>query len=270
MNEDIICFNTPTKPLPFFVSMCGISYCDSSYIIRRPNSNVSVIEYVISGYGTVSENNKTFYPGPGDVYYLKRGNNHLYYADSEDPWTKIWINFEGELAENITESFSLTEKNYFNAPDLKQLFFDMYDISRKNMDVKNISEQICVVFLQIIQKLSDKCTDDIKNTSQIAFMLKELIDNMTDFTENLDDLTKKIYCSKSHAIREFRSAYNITPYEYMLKNRFSTAQMMLKNTYLSISEIAEKTGFCDVHYFSGMFFKRYGISPSKYRKKFTQ
>lgn len=267
MQEDIICFNAPEKTLPFFVSMCGISYCDASYRIERPNSNTNVLEYIISGCGTVTENNKTFYPVEGDIYYLKKRNNHLYYSDAEDPWTKIWINFDGTLAEKMTECFSLTDKNHFHAPDLKPMFFDMYSISRKNTDVKNISESICVIFLQIIQKLSDKCNNDSKNISSAASVLKELIDNMTGFRENLDDLSKKLYCSKNHAIREFRSAYNITPYEYILRKRFSVAETLLKNTKLSISEIAEKTGFCDVHYFSGMFSKRYGVSPSKYRKK---
>lgn len=266
MYEDIVCFNAPEKPLPFFVSMCGISYCDASYKIERPNSDISVIEYIVSGCGTVTENNQTFYPGTGDIYYLKKGSNHLYYSDAEYPWTKIWINFGGVLAEKITECFSLTEKNYFHAPDLKSMFFDMYNISRKNIDVKIISEQISVIFLQIIQKLSDKCNNNLNIAHPMAFALKELIDNMTDFTTTLDDLASKIYCSKSHAIREFRSAYNITPYKYILEKRFSVAETLLKNTKLSISEIAEKTGFCDVHYFSGMFSKRYGISPSKYRK----
>lgn len=266
MHEDIICFNTPSKPLPFFVSMCGVSYCDASYKIERSNSGVNVLEYIISGCGTVIENNKTFYPCAGDIYYLKKRNNHLYYSDADDPWIKIWINFEGTLAEKITECFSLTEKNCFHAPDLKPLFFKMYNISRKSTDVKNISEQISVIFLKIIQRLSDKSSTDLNTASPTASALKELIDNTTDFTVTLDDLSKKIYCSKNHAIREFRLAYNITPYEYILRIRFSAAETMLKNTRLSISEIAGKTGFCDVHYFSGMFKKRYGIAPSDYRK----
>lgn len=266
MYEDVVCFSAPETPLPFFVSMCGVSYCDASYRIERSNSDVSVMEYIISGCGTVNENNRIFYPGAGDIYYLKKRNNHLYYSDAENPWTKIWINFEGALAEKITECFSLSEKNYFHAPDLKPMFFDMYNISRKNTDVKSISEQISVIFLQIIQKLSDACNYDLKFASPTAAALKDLIDNMTDFTATLDDLSKKIYCSKSHAIREFRLAYNITPYEYILRNRFSVAETLLKNTRLSITEIAEKTGFCDVHYFSGMFSKRYGVSPSRYRK----
>ncbi len=266
MNEDIVCFKKPDRILPFYVSMCGISYCDGSYRINRRSSGTNVIEYIISGCGTVIENNQTFYPAAGDVYYLKKSNNQLYYSDEKEPWTKIWINFDGILAEKIAESFSLTDKNYFHAPELKQLFFDMYDISRKNMDVKTISEEISVVFLQIAQKLSDICNKEQKDVSQTAVALKELIDNMTDFNVTLDELSKRLYCSKNHAIREFRRAYNITPYEYMLRNRFSIAKSLLKNTRLSISEIAEKTGFCDVHYFSGVFSKRYGTSPSKYRK----
>lgn len=84
MREDIVSF-PPNNSLPFHVSMCGISYCDGTYRIARPNSTINNIEYVISGTGTVVVNGKTFYPCAGDVFFLKAGENHLYYSDSEQP-----------------------------------------------------------------------------------------------------------------------------------------------------------------------------------------
>lgn len=266
MREDIVSFARGESEMPFFVSMCGISYCDGSYLIERPNSLTNVIEYIVSGTGTVHENEESFCAGEGDIYFLKRGRDHLYYSDSVSPWTKIWINFEGELADRITECYGLDKKNHFYAPELKKYFIQAYEISRSGAGAKIISEDIAGVFLKLVQKLADGHLKASENISSIASAMRKYIDNMTDFKITLDDIVKKVYCSKCHAIREFRAAYGITPYEYILRKRFEIAAAMLKNTAVSVADIAEETGFCDVHYFSGCFSKRFGVSPSAYRK----
>ncbi|UKI35289.1 MAG: hypothetical protein L6V93_13935 [Clostridiales bacterium] len=51
--------------------MCGISYCDYSYRIERKNSELNVIEYIISGTGTVNDNGRIFNPREGDIYFFE-------------------------------------------------------------------------------------------------------------------------------------------------------------------------------------------------------
>ena len=267
MNEDIATFVSSDEKLPFYVSMCGISYCDGSYIINRPNSGTNVIEYIVSGTGTVTEDNNTFYPGEGDVYFLKHGRNHCYYSDSENPWTKIWINFEGSLADEITKSYGLLNKAHFYAPEFKEYFNEMYKISRSGGGVKEISDRIAVIFLQVAQKLSNISNTKEGKYSSLAESIKKQIDNLTDYKITLDKIVKNMSYSKCHIIREFKAAYGETPYEYILKKKFNTAKIMLENTVVSISDIADELGFCDVHYFSSCFSKRFGLSPSMYRKR---
>ncbi len=265
MREDIVSFVGEDEGLPFFVSMCGISYCDGSYRIERINSETCVMEYIVSGSGTVHEGKNSFIASGGDIYYLKNGRDHLYYSDADEPWTKMWMNFEGELAKSITECYGLSDRAHFRAPELKKYFSEIIDISRSAGGARIISEKIAVVFLKIVQHLAGNENSDAA-VSPVARGIKEYIDNTTDFGITLDEIASKIYCSKCHAIREFRAEYGVTPYEYMLRKRFAAAAAMLKNTALPVSDIAEKTGFCDAHYFSGCFSKRFGVSPSAYRK----
>lgn len=266
MKEDLITFTRFEENPSFYVSMCGISYCDGSYLISRPYSKVNVIEYIVSGTGTVKEDDRTFYPGEGDIYFLKSGRDHLYYSDAENPWTKIWVNFEGSLADAITESFKMQNKSLFYAPELKKYFEEIYKISRSPSTAKDISDRTAVVFLQIAQKLAALELRRGGRISPLAESVKNRIDNITDFSITLDEIVKAEAYSKCHIIREFKAAYNQTPYEYLLSKRFETAKIMLKNTAVSISDIADELNFCDVHYFSGCFSKRFGISPSEYRK----
>ena len=52
--------------------------------------------------------------------------------------------------------------------------------------------------------------------------------------------------------------------EYLAYIRVDQSKLLLRDTSLSVSEIAGKCGFENVYYFSRMFKKRQGVSPSEY------
>lgn len=54
-------------------------------------------------------------------------------------------------------------------------------------------------------------------------------------------------------------------HQYLLTYRVSRAYDMIISTDLSISEIAARTGFHDIHHFSRTFHKKMGMSPSELR-----
>jgi YesN/AraC family two-component response regulator len=59
----------------------------------------------------------------------------------------------------------------------------------------------------------------------------------------------------------------IKPSEYINNIRISVALSLLLETNLLVSEIAEKSGFSDVYYFSKVFKKNIGVSPLKVRTR---
>lgn len=65
--------------------------------------------------------------------------------------------------------------------------------------------------------------------------------------------------------RKFQSAFGITPQEFLLKTRVLAAMRLLRETSLTISEIAIRCGFVDASSFSAHFRKRTGESPRGYR-----
>jgi transcriptional regulator GlxA family with amidase domain len=82
---------------------------------------------------------------------------------------------------------------------------------------------------------------------------------------NLDELAESLHMSKSNIIRIFKKKYNVTPYEYVISLRIETAKILLRDTKLSIREIADKLVFFDEHYFSSLFLKKVGVRPGIYR-----
>ena len=62
----------------------------------------------------------------------------------------------------------------------------------------------------------------------------------------------------------FKDYTGMTPKEYINNIRISRAKELLVNTDMTMSEIAERTGFYDQNYFSRMFKKHTGSCPKNY------
>ncbi len=62
----------------------------------------------------------------------------------------------------------------------------------------------------------------------------------------------------------FKLHFGITPNQYVISKKIDYASKLLELGYLSVTDIAELSGFSDVYYFSNQFKKHIGVSPSKF------
>lgn len=67
--------------------------------------------------------------------------------------------------------------------------------------------------------------------------------------------------------RRFRSAFGITPQEFLIKTRVLAAQRMLEETSLNATEISRLCGFVDASSFTQHFRRRIGMTPSAFRER---
>jgi len=68
-------------------------------------------------------------------------------------------------------------------------------------------------------------------------------------------------------IEQQEKQIGITPMKYILSIRISNAQHLLETTSYHVNEIADIIGYDDPLYFSRLFRKQVGFSPSEYRRK---
>lgn len=75
-----------------------------------------------------------------------------------------------------------------------------------------------------------------------------------------------LYINNSYFCRVFHKNFGINFSLYLQTYRLEKAKSLLKYTKLPISDIATAVGFSDFSYFSKIFKKDYGLTPSEYRK----
>lgn len=82
----------------------------------------------------------------------------------------------------------------------------------------------------------------------------------------LKELAALAGCGARQLQRRFKQEKLLGPMEYVIQLRMENAERMLRHTDAPIGEIAERTGYHDMYYFSRAFKKYYGVPPQLYRR----
>lgn len=84
---------------------------------------------------------------------------------------------------------------------------------------------------------------------------------------SIQSLADSLGLNRSYLHRLFKSATGASPQEYLLDLRMEKACVLLRETDLAVSIISLSVGYEDTLYFSRLFRKKKGMSPSRYREE---
>lgn len=83
----------------------------------------------------------------------------------------------------------------------------------------------------------------------------------------LDDIAKTVHLTPNHFCTLFASVCGVSPHAYLTSVRIDRAKYLLRTTTMSITEIATSVGASSYNYFSYLFKRESGMSPSEYRNE---
>ncbi len=100
---------------------------------------------------------------------------------------------------------------------------------------------------------------------EIATRVRAYIDENYASPITLELLSEMFHTSLYHLCRIFRRAIGQTYTQYLAQKRIANACKLLASPHLSVREVGERSGYPDYVYFSKVFRKHMGVSPSAYR-----
>ncbi len=270
LKEKIFQMKTLSEQLPPAANlrfhMCGTTYPNRNYLINRPNSNVCCIEYIVAGSGTVQVNGQRFTARAGDTYCLPIGYSHFYTSDRKTPWEKIWINLSGEMVSKLASLYGTEDIYHFPALDTSDLLLKFQYYADRPATPQS-AEKCCALVSQLFFRMSRAlCVTDAEEITPVQRMLAYIEQHETDVIR-LEQLAAACHKSPSQAERLFRAETGIPPYRYVLNRKIELACQLLRETGMSVRDIAAYLSFDDEFYFSGLFRRKTGFSPTQYRKK---
>lgn len=263
------------KSKPLIVTSCGTYrlYTKPKLPTLRPRGRVDYqLLYIAAGKAHFYFDGKEQIITAGHMvlYRPKEPQKYDYYG--EDQTEVYWVHFTGSDVKNILRSYGLTDdKRVFycgSGLDYQNLFRTM--INELQMCKEKYSEMLEMYLKQVFIML-ERYFANAARTEPIRVI--EEIDKATKYFNehynediNIEEYTQKNYVSISWFIRAFKQCTGSTPMQYILSKRISNAETLLLDHSYNITEIAQIVGYDNPLYFSRIFKKIKGLSPSEYRK----
>ena len=264
--EKINVFPFEAFEYPFNMELFGITECEQPYVTTHDPCRNYIVEYIVSGSGTLIYNGKVYHPQEGDVYILHKGSFNQYYPDQDNTWTKYWFNGDGPLMVNLLVAYGLYDTILIKGFYHEEMFREMYEIASSDLPTHVILEKMSLKFHELLMRLHSHINRKLVKNS--ANDIKRILDsNIYNRNFKMEDLSSILHLSQTHIINTFKEFYTLTPYRYLFEQRIQVAGTMLLTTDMSVKKISETLGFSDQHYFSNAFKKITGKPPQQYRKE---
>lgn len=239
--------------------------------IRKSGSSQYILIYCMEGMGTIHVDGEAFQLYPNTFFIIPRNIPHRYQSSETNPWSIYWVHFMGELSDALYNRSAENEKPVvhpipYNEQRI-QLFDEIYDLlehgfSEKEMEKMNFN-LLHFVSSMIYQKEGNPFVQSSDMVSNSINYMKNSVGRKLD----IDELAMQQNISVSHYSRLFKEKTGASPINYFNQLKIQKACQHLYFTDKNIKEICAELGFDDQYYFSRLFSKIIGSSPSVYKKR---
>lgn len=238
---------------------------------RKAGSGQHILLYCINGKGNVFLKDKEYELRPNTYLIIPKNIPHHYKSSITDPWSIYWVHFAGSIGDVIFERYNTNNSVVgavpFNEKRIEtfDLIFDLLEnrLDEKSQEIVNIK---LLDFLGSFIYLNeiDPAYHQIEPIDQsISFMKKNL-----NISLSAEELAKQQNLSPTHYARLFKAKTGSSPLQYFNQLKVQKSCQYLYFSDYSVKEICNELGFDDPFYFSRLFKKFMGISPSHYKNTY--
>lgn len=222
--------------------------------------------YITEGRGTFKMRHGEYPITSGTGFIVFPGLWHWYAPDIETGWDEYWVGFKGEYAEALLSNEILSKSR----PTLDiginstivHLFQELFEVGKREppgFQPKLAGSLIRLLAhsLSFVQQKSHG--SETERLVQKARMIME--DHVFNNLE-MECISEQLGLSYTHFRSLFKDYSGQSPYQYYLNIKINKAKELLESGEHSVKEVAFDLGFENQYYFSRLFKKKTGVSPS--------
>ena len=264
--------------LDFFMVQFGYEECEPTNIFGPAARNHFLFHYVLSGKGVLySDDNKDITTEynlvGGQGFMIWPGQRNTYRADEDDPWTYMWVEFDGLKAnEYVTQSGLTSQRPVYNARNpeehekmKKEL---QYIIDHANSQPIELMGHF-YLFLDALIESSSLSRKTAGGGLQVFYVNEAVKYIEQNYQGKITIEGIAAYCNlnRSYLGKVFRTVLNTNLQDFLIRYRVNKACELLKLSSHPIGEICGMVGYPNLFDFSRAFKKVIGQSPRDWRNE---
>lgn len=228
------------------------------------------LQYLTEGELEIS-NERIMRPGSAILYFPH--TPYIYRAVTDDI-SYYWVHFSGSCAEEIVSECGF-ENSGLMSPGQNEALFEDFEAIFRDFIVRGALFELSLAqkLLKLLHELAVICHND-PNEAPISSRSERLVAQVIatmhrSYNRELSirELAQSVYISEGYLRALFNEKLGVSPKKYLTSIRISAAKRLLTHTTMSIEQIAQEIGIGDPLYFSQLFRKNTGRSPSEYRSQ---
>jgi len=246
------------------------------YRERKSGIDEFILVHCIDGQGWYEVSGERYRVEPNGLFLLPKGVPHRYAADDDNPWSIYWIHIAGKLADKFMSSFhsgrdrGAAQRFIPHSDERVEIFDEMYRALERGYSSDNLGYAFSCLWHYLGTLRYSGAFEGLKPGQAETDALADSISYMNENLHrslSLDELAEHAGYSVSYYSSLFKNDTGYSPIDYYIHLKIQRACQYLDMTTLNVKEIAEKLGYGDNHYFSRLFDKIMGMSPTEYREK---
>ncbi len=274
MSNNITHVFTNANHIDLTIYQFGKEKCKPMLTCGPAIRNHYLLHYIVSGTGTFSSvDGKKYKLKPGQAFLIYPNTITTYTADAKNPWSYIWIEFDGLKASTYLLEAGLSLKSPIYTPSApgkdKSLSEHLHFLLEHHGDSPlKLIGGLYFVLDALIQTSSNKKTSKAGNLHE--FYAREAISFIeNNYNKNISIHDVATWCNldKSYFGKIFKDTVLVTPQEFLIKFRMNKACDLLRNSSLSIGDISLQVGYENQLHFSRAFKNTLGMSPREWKKQ---
>ena len=208
----------------------------------------------------------------GNMVLFRPGEEQVYYYYAEDKTEVYWVHFTGWKVEQYLDSYDLPKKEnvFFTgvSPDYPWIYNQMIrELQLRRANYEDVNKLfIHHIFLTINRYIKEGKQTKHETISDIERAVHYFNENYSK-PITIEQYAQEHLMSVNWFIHSFKEVMHVPPMQYIVSLRIAAAKGYLESSNKNITEISNIVGYENALYFSRLFKKYTGMTPSEYKKK---
>ncbi|HTK05771.1 MAG TPA: AraC family transcriptional regulator [Ktedonobacteraceae bacterium] len=233
--------------------------------------------FVSGGKGSVLIEKKRYQIKEGMLFYIRPDVLHSIERDIEDPASFLTVHFSYARVHFNDNKWDITDEaeilplvpgqelqDYYAIEDIFKKLVDSWNAKLPGYEFlsRTLFQQLLIAIAHNRKKQNQNYAISLKVEKIIQYMHQNIQHKVT-----LTELSEMVHLSPFYLSKSFKNTTGYSIIEYFNKIKIDKAKELMIEGNKKVKEVAQVLGFSDEFYFSRMFKRIEGISPSEYASK---